>query len=50
MQLQLTQKEDRSELFEKIGSYLADLKLKVVLNTVLSEFDGVHLGCSFHRK
>ena len=30
MQLQLTQKENRSELFEKVGNYLADFKLKVV--------------------
>ena len=29
MQLLLTQKETRSELFEKVGKYLADLKLKV---------------------
>ena len=29
MQLLLTQKETRSELFEKVGEYLADLKLKV---------------------
>ena len=29
MQLQLTQIETRSELFEKVGNYLAALKLKV---------------------
>ena len=29
MQIELTQKENRSELFEKVGSYLADRKLKV---------------------
>ncbi len=29
MQLLLTQKETRSELFEKVGKYLADLTLKV---------------------
>jgi len=29
MQLQLTQKETRAELFEKVGNYLATLQLKV---------------------
>ena len=29
MQVELTQKENRSEFFEKVGNYLADLKLRI---------------------